>query len=150
MPKQTGKVFASVQATPKLGLDFDLVAISSSYVRGNENNAYAPDGTYYQGPGVSPGYATVNFFGHYDLTKWLQLAVQADNLFDRHYYTAGQLANTIFNAQGTVITRTRSRPTQTAPMPGAIPAQSVTFFTPGAPRRVWVELVVRGSENALP
>jgi outer membrane receptor protein involved in Fe transport len=142
IPQQTGKAFANLQATKKLALDFDLVAVSSAYVRGNENNAYVPDGTYYLGAGVSPGYAVVNFLGHYDLTKWLQLAVQVDNLFDRHYYTAGQLANTIFNAQGTVVTR--PFPEYTAgPYAGTYPAESATFFTPGAPRRAWVELRLR-------
>jgi outer membrane receptor protein involved in Fe transport len=142
VPKQTGKAFASVQATKKLGLDFNLVALSSSYVRGNENNAYVANSAYYLGPGVSPGYAVMNFFGHYDLTKWLQLAVQVDNLFDRHYYSAGQLANTIFNAQGMVVTRPFAAYTS-GPYAGNYPAQSATFFTPGAPRRAWVELLVR-------
>ena len=142
VPKHTGKAFALFQATPKLALDLDLVAISSSYVRGNENNAYAADGAYYLGPGVSPGYAAVNFLGHYDLTRRLQVALQVDNLFDRHYYTGGQLANTIFNAQGKVVTQPFPA-YATGPYAGNYPAESATFFTPGAPRRAWVELRFR-------
>lgn len=119
--------------------DLDEIVISSSYARGNENNAYQADGIYYQGPGVSPGYALTNFRAHYDLTKRLQLGVEVDNFFDRHYYTAAQLATTAFTAQGTV---------QTLPFPayavgqyaGSSPAQSATFFAPGAPRRAWAEL----------
>ena len=116
--------------------------MSSSYARGNENNAYKADGVYYLGPGVSPGYAVTNFRAHYDLTRHLQLAVQIDNLFDHQYYTAAQLANTALTA------RAHSRPALSAPTPpvpkpGSYPVQSATFFTPGAPRRAWVELRLR-------
>ena len=119
--------------------DLNEVAMSSSYARGNENNAYKSDGVYYLGPGVSPGYAVTNFRAHYDLTKHFQLALQIDNLFNRHYYTAAQLANTMLTAQGTVQSRPFPEYT-TGPDAGNYPVQSATFFTPGAPRRAWVEL----------
>jgi outer membrane receptor protein involved in Fe transport len=135
VPKQTGKAFVDVQATSKLSADLNLVAASSSYARGNENNAYRADGKYYLGPGVSPGYAVVNLAAHYDLSRRLQLAVQIDNLFDRHYDTAAQLATTGFTAQGAFIAR---------PFPayatGDYPLRHATFFAPGAPRRAWIEL----------
>jgi outer membrane receptor protein involved in Fe transport len=138
VPKQTGKAFLDWHPTAKLMLDADLVAISSSYARGNENNAYKPDGKYYLGPGVSPGYAVVNLQAHYDLTRKIQIVGQLDNLFDRHYYTAAQLGTTGFTAQGNFIAR---------PFPaysnGDFPLQSVTFFAPGAPRRAWAELRIR-------
>lgn len=139
VPKQTGKAYADIEVTKKLVLDFNEVAISSSYARGNENNAYQADGVYYLGPGVSPGYAITNFHAHYDLTRRLQLGVQIDNLFNHHYYTAAQLANTALTAQGAV----QSLPFPVyseGPYAGSAPAQSATFFTPGAPRRAWVEL----------
>jgi outer membrane receptor protein involved in Fe transport len=139
IPKQNGKAFADYQATKKLAFDLNEVAVSSSYARGNENNAYQADGVYYLVPGVSPGYAVTNFRAHYDLTKRLQLAVQIDNLFDKHYYTAAQLANTALTAQGTVQSLPFPAYT-TGPYAGSAPAQSATFFTPGAPRRAWVEL----------
>jgi outer membrane receptor protein involved in Fe transport len=139
VPKQDGKAYVNIQATSKFAIDFDLLAVSSSYARGNENNAYRSDNLYYLGPGVSPGYAVVNFLAHYDLTKHLQLAVQVDNLFDRHYYTAAQLANTILSGAGAVVTRPFPAYT-TGPFAGDFPAQSATFFSPGAPRRAWVEL----------
>jgi outer membrane receptor protein involved in Fe transport len=87
IPKQSGKAYADFQATSKLVFDFNEVVMSSSYARGNENNAYTADGVYYLGPGVSPGYAITNFRAHYDLTRHLQLAVQIDNLFNHEYYT---------------------------------------------------------------
>jgi outer membrane receptor protein involved in Fe transport len=140
--KNSGKAFMDFQATKKFMLDFGLIANSSAYVRGNENNAYQADGVYYLGPGVSPGYAVVNFAAHYDLTKHLQLAAQVDNLFDRHYYTAGQLENTPFTSKGTLNLQPFPAYT-TGPEAGSVPLQSATFFAPGAPRRAWVELKLK-------
>jgi len=140
--KQTGKGYLDFQATPKLGFDLDEVVVSSSYARGNENNAYQADGVYYLGPGVSPGYAITNFRARYDLTRHLQLSVQIDNLFNHKYYTAAWLSNTAVTSQGAV----QSLPFPvyaTGPDAGSAPAQSVTFFSPGAPRRAWVELRVK-------
>jgi len=142
IPKQTGKAYADFNLTSKLAIDLNEVAVSSSYARGNENNAYKADGVYYLGPGVSPGYGVTNFRAHYDLTKRLQLAVQIDNLFNLHYYTGAQLANTGLTAQGTFIARPFPAYT-TGDQAGNYPLQSATFFAPGAPRRAWVELRVK-------
>jgi len=142
IPKQSGKAYVDFEATSKLGFDLNEVAVSSSYARGNENNAYKADGVYYLGPGVSPGYAVTNFRAHYDLTKRLQLGVQIDNLFNSHYYTAAQLANTALTSQGTVIARPLPKYTD-GPYAGTYPVESATFFAPGAPRRAWAELRVR-------
>ncbi len=139
IPKQTGKAFASFAATKRLVFDLSEVTVSSSYARGNENNAYKADGVYYLGPGVSPGYAISNFLAHYDLTKHLQLRVQLDNLFNKQYYTVAQLAKSGLDAQGGVVTRPFPA-YGSGPQSGSFPAQSATFFAPGAPRRAWVEL----------
>ena len=142
IPKQTGKAYLDYQATSKLAFDLNEVAVSSSYARGNENNAYKADGVYYLGPGVSPGYAITHFRAHYDLTKRLQLALQIDNLFNSKYYTAAQLANTALTSQGAF----QSNPFpayESGPFAGSAPVPSATFFSPGAPRRAWVELKVR-------
>ncbi|HEY6342478.1 MAG TPA: TonB-dependent receptor [Bryobacteraceae bacterium] len=142
IPKHSGKAYMDIRATSRLGFDLDEVIASSEYARGNENNAYQPDGVYYLGPGIVPGYAITNARAHYDLTRRLQLAVEVDNIFDHHYYTAGQLANTGLTAQGTV--NTRPFPAYTSgPNAGSYPAQSAIFYGPGAPRRAWVELRVR-------
>ena len=138
IPKHTGKAYAIIQATKGLAFDLDEIVISSSYARGDENNAYQAGG-YYSGPGVSPGYAVTNFRAHYDLTKRLQIAVQIDNLFDKRYYTAAQLGNTAYTAQHTV-QATPFPAYADGPYAGNYPAQSVTFFAPGAPRRAWVDL----------
>ena len=130
---------------PPRNLRFDLneVVVSSSYARGNENNAYKADGVYYLGPGVSPGYAITNFRAHYDLTRHLQLAVQIDNLFDHEYYTAAQLANTSLTALGAFQAEPFPFTYTSGPYAGSSPVTSATFFSPGAPRRAWVELKLR-------
>ncbi len=139
IPKQSGKAFLDFQATPKLGFDLDEVAISSSYARGNENNAYQTDGLYYLGPGVSPGYAITNFRARYSLTKRLELGVQIDNLWNHKYYTAAWLSNTALSSTGAIQSLPFSA-YNAGPYAGNAPAQSVTFFSPGPPRRAWVDL----------
>jgi outer membrane receptor protein involved in Fe transport len=143
IPKQTGKAYLDYQAAKKLAFGLNQVVVSSSYARGNENNAYQADGVYYLGPGVSPGYAITNFRAHYNLTRHLQLALQVDNLFNHKYYTAAQLANTSLNARGAVQSDPFPFTYATGPYAGSSPVQSATFFAPGAPRRAWVELKLR-------
>lgn len=142
IPKQTGKAYMDIRATSRLFFDLNEVITSSEYARGNENNAYKADGTYYLGPGTVPGYAITNVRARYDLTKRLQLGVEVDNLFDHHYFTAGQLANTGVTAQGTVTTRPLPEYT-TGPFAGTYPAQSAIFYAPGAPLRAWVDLKLK-------
>jgi outer membrane receptor protein involved in Fe transport len=142
IPKQSGKAFANIRATSKLGFDIYEVVASSSYARGNENNAYKATGLYYSGPGYSAGYGVTNALAHYDINKHFQVVFQVDNLFDRHYATAAQLANTGLTAQGTFIARPFAA-YGAGPQAGNYPLQSVTFLSPGAPRREWVELRVR-------
>jgi outer membrane receptor protein involved in Fe transport len=142
IPQHTGKAYMDIRITSRLLVDLDEVINSSEYARGNENNAYQADGIYYLGPGTMPGYAITNLRASYDATKHLQLAVQAENLFDHHYYTAGQLPNTGLTAQGTVITRPLPEYT-TGPYAGSYPAQRAVFYSPGAPLRAWVELRVK-------
>ena len=59
------------------------------------------------------------------------MALQIDNLFNKHYYTAAQLANSGLTAQGTFIARPFPAYT-TGDQAGNFPLQSATFFAPGA------------------
>lgn len=122
------KVFADLKSTAKLSCDLDLVGVSSSFARGNENNQDQADGTYYLGPGAAPGYAIVNLGARFQVNRWLQVIAQINNVFDRHYYTTAQLGPAGFTDAGTFIAR---------PFPavnGEFPVQQATFFTPGGPR----------------
>jgi outer membrane receptor protein involved in Fe transport len=126
------KAFADLQLTPKLSADVDVIAASGVYARGNENNAHAPDGTYYLGPGTTPAYGIVNIGARYDLTRWLQVIAQVNNVFDARYYTASQLQATGFTGTGSYIAR------PFPPIGGEFPVQQATFYSPGAPTAYWI------------
>jgi outer membrane receptor protein involved in Fe transport len=131
------KAFANLRATKKLSLDFGLVAISSSYARGNENNAHSADGLYYLGTGTSPAYAVMNAGARYQVHRRLELFVTVNNLADRKYYTAAQLGPMAFAANGNFLAR---------PLPaesGEFPLVHSTFYAPGAPRAAWGGLRLR-------
>ncbi|MDR3702314.1 MAG: TonB-dependent receptor [Candidatus Sulfopaludibacter sp.] len=130
-PRNILKAYGDYQATSKLQVDLDFIAVGRSFARGNENNLDRPDGVYYLGPGFSPGYGVVNLAGHYQLRKRIQLFVEVNNLLDHHYYTAAQLGSTPFDNSGNFI------PRPFAPVDGNYPLRTTTFFAPGAPIGAW-------------
>jgi outer membrane receptor protein involved in Fe transport len=131
IPQHMLKAYADFQATKKLSVDLDFVAVSRSYARGNENNQSQPDGTYYLGPGSSPGYGVLNAAARYQLSKRFELNVEINNVLDHHYFTAAQLGPTAFNGQGAFVAQ---------PLPaidGVFPIVHATFYAPGAPIGAW-------------
>jgi outer membrane receptor protein involved in Fe transport len=138
IPSHLAKAYADVQVTSKLLVDLNVIGVSGSYARGNENNEHEPDGTYYLGPGRSSGYGLVNLGARYQVHRRVELFAQLNNLLDRRYYTGAQLGPTGFTAQGNFVAR---------PFPaasnGEYPVQQSTFFAPGAPRGAWVGLRLR-------
>jgi outer membrane receptor protein involved in Fe transport len=132
VPAHMLKAYAHVDVTPALAFDLDMVAASSSYARGNENNDHQADGSYYLGPGSAAGYAVLALGGSYRLKPWVQLLAQINNLLDRRYSTAAQLGPLGFTDNGNFIAQ---------PLPavnGEFPVRQGTFFAPGAPVRAWV------------
>lgn len=142
VPQHLLKLHADYMPLAKLTVSLNVVAISSSYARGNENNQDKPDGTYYLGSGRSPGYGIVNLGARYQLRPRFQLFIQANNLFDHHYYTAAQLGTTPYDNDGHFVAR---------PFPPVAgddgeenyPLRSTTFLAPGAPINVFGGLRVR-------
>ncbi len=132
IPRHMFKANVEVQVREDLSVDVDLVAVSSSFARGNENNRHEADGTYYLGSGSTPGYAVVNLGAAYRLKPWMQIVAQITNLFDRRYYTAGQLGPLGFTTSGAFIARPFSA------VNGQFPLRHATFYAPGAPVRMWV------------
>jgi len=131
IPQHMLKGYADIQITSKLSADISVLAVSSSYARGNENNLHEATVPYYLGPGTSPGYGVVNLGGRYQFKRWLQFFAQVNNLFNRRFYSAAQLGPTGFTETGNFIAR---------PFPavnGEFPVQQGTFFAPGAPIGVW-------------
>jgi outer membrane receptor protein involved in Fe transport len=132
IPSHMLKAYGDVDVTSRLSVDLNLIAVSSSYARGNENNRHEPDGEYYLGPGRAPGYGIVNLGARYRLKPWIQVLAQINNLLDRHYQTAAQLGPMGFTESGAFIAR---------PFPavdGEFPVRHSTFYAPGAPRRMWI------------
>jgi outer membrane receptor protein involved in Fe transport len=132
IPRHMFKAFADLQVVPKLSVDVDLIASSGVFARGNENNAHEPDETLYLGPGSTSPYGIVHIGVRYDLTRWLQVIAQFNNVFDTEYCTAAQLQATGFTASGNYVAR---------PFPavaGEFPIQQATFYAPGAPATFWI------------
>jgi outer membrane receptor protein involved in Fe transport len=132
IPRHMFKSYVHADLGSKLSFDADLVAVSGSYARGNENNRHEPDGVYYLGPGSTAGYAVVNLGTAYRLTSRVELLAQITNLFNRRYHTAAQLGPLAFTDTGAFIAR------PLPPIDGEFPVRHSTFYAPGAPLRMWI------------
>lgn len=132
-PRHIFKTFAEWQIVPQFSVSADLISVAGSYVRGNENNEHEPDGQFYIGPGRTGGYTVVNLGAELRPTPALKIFAQVNNLFDREYYTGGQLGSTGFNAAGNFVARPFAGPI----VDGERPLLGSTFFAPGAPRAYW-------------
>ena len=117
-----------------LSLDADMVAVAGMYARGNENGADRPDGLYYLGAGRTRPYAVVNLGGEIRPAGRLTLFAQVNNLFEKDYATAAQIAATGFDATGAFVARPFAAPA----IGGERPLLSSTFYAPGAPRSVQI------------
>jgi outer membrane receptor protein involved in Fe transport len=124
IPRHQGKFFADYQFSPKVSVGTDVIALSSMFVRGNENNAHRADGEDFIGKGETGAWAIVNLRATYQLTDQVQLFGRVNNVFDREYFNGGVLAENRFNAAGQFT--------------GA--EQGTTGFAPGAPRILWFGL----------
>ncbi|WCT73389.1 TonB-dependent receptor [Sphingomonas naphthae] len=134
VPRHIFKAGATLDATDRLTLSADMVAISGSFARGNENGEHKADGVYYLGSGRTKGYAVVNGGAEWRPVEGLKLFVEVENLFDKGYATAAQLGVTAFDAAGRFVARPFAAPV----IGGERPLVSSTFYAPGAPRSVWV------------
>jgi outer membrane receptor protein involved in Fe transport len=102
IPANTFKLRAGYAVTEALHVGAGLVAVSSQYSHGDENND-DPDGKV-------PGYALVDFDAQYRIGKRLTLALNVDNLFDRKYATYGLAGATSIYTLATQPFRTPAPP----------------------------------------
>jgi outer membrane receptor protein involved in Fe transport len=138
IPERSLKLSGRAQVTPRWQLGGELVAFSSQYVRGNENNRHQPgDATdsfgntrTFEGQGKTAGYAIVNLRTRYELGEGWQVFARLNNLFDKRYASGGALAENPFDAAGNFAT-------------SADDWRRETFSAPGAPRAAWVGLNYR-------
>lgn len=136
IPLHSIKLGIDWRANDRLSMSTDLVAFSSQYLRGNENNQHQ-SGTFsdrlgggprtFLGPGKAAGYGVVNLSARLKLDKEWELAARISNLFDHRYATAGALAENPFDARGSFQTNSSNWTRE-------------SFFSPGAPRSLYVAL----------
>ena len=133
IPEHSFKLALSHRTTERLRLGADLIAFSSQFVRGDENNQHQAgtaqalngEARTFLGSGTLGGYALVNLRAQYDLSGGWELFARINNLFDRRFATAGQLGENPFGASGQFQTNSDDWTRD-------------TFFAPGAPRAGWI------------
>jgi iron complex outermembrane recepter protein len=118
VPRQSLRLRLDLEPTERGSLGIALLAVGSSFSRGDENNLDAS--------GPVPGYAIVNLDGRYWLARGVQAFFRVDNLADRRYQTFGVLGRNVF----------------TGPDRSFNPAGAIyePFRGIGAPRGAWVGL----------
>lgn len=118
IPKHQFKLRGEWQALPNWVIGTNVVAFSSQYSFGNENNDD-------QGKGAKVrGYTVVNLDTRYGFgnTGW-ELFGRVNNVFDKEYYSAGMLGETFFSATGEFEDGEDARS---------------FLVSPGAPRAGWI------------
>ncbi len=135
VPLHTGRLLLDYAITPKLEIGGNLIAVSGSYLHGNENNANQAGGTngegaYIQGSGWIPGYLVVNLEGTWHANTHLDVFARVVNLFDRQYATGGFLTTNTFTPGGAFKTDPDTWTNENA-------------ISPGAPLGVWAGVRLR-------
>jgi outer membrane receptor protein involved in Fe transport len=135
VPEHQLKLRAQYAVTPDWTIGTNIVAFSSQYVRGNENNKHvantadclASNGTTLRGndqacgSGKISGYTVVNLDTQYNIGGGWKAFAKAINIFDQNYNIAGRLAETMFDASGNYGGEIKS-----------------LGLLPGAPRAGWI------------
>ena len=129
IPRNTGRLVLSYQLSEAWDLGGSLVAVSGSYLHGNENNANQPGGTngegaYIEGSGWIPGYAVINLESTYRIGRHVAIFARLVNLLDKAYSTAGFLTSSSFTPSGAFIADPANWTNENA-------------VSPGEPRAVW-------------
>jgi outer membrane receptor protein involved in Fe transport len=135
VPQHMFKLSSNYRVNADFSVNANMIAVGSSYARGNENNAHAPDGVLFLGPGKSGGYAVFNLGAQLQIEPALKLAGSIQNLFNRQYSTAAQLGASGFEASGNFVARPFAPPAANNDV-----VRHATFFAPGSPRTFWISL----------
>jgi len=116
VPKQLLKVRGVLAPAPAVSIGATLIAASSQYARGNENNR--------DPAGVVPGYAVLNLDARWQLDPAWQVFGNVTNLFNTRYQNFGILGANYFRGPGGTFA-----PALAMPEP---------FRAPATPFGVWV------------
>jgi len=115
LPRNTFR-FRSDWARGPFAAGLTVLAVSSQYARGDENNR--------DGNGPVPGYALVSLDGTWRADRSWEIFARVENLFDRAYQNFGILGSNYFRGAGHTF--------------DASLAASEQFRSPGAPFGVWI------------
>ena len=124
LPAHSLKLTLDTRPLPGWSVGAQLAAYASQFVRGNENNAHQADAVDFFGAGRVGGFAVVNLTTNWQLGGGWELFAKVSNLFDRRYASGGLLAESAFDARGTLRAPAEWRNEQ--------------FVAPGAPRALWI------------
>jgi outer membrane receptor protein involved in Fe transport len=119
VPRNTFKLRLGYDITPDWSVGSNVVAASSQYVRGDENNQ--------DSHGKIPGYTLVNLDTRYSIGRNWKVFAKVTNVFDRNYETFGLLGPNLFTGPGNSYS---SNPADWN--------ANDQFRSPGAPRAGWV------------
>jgi len=133
VPRNIFKLYGQYHPSSKLTAEIDILAVGSSFARGNENNLDQPDGIYYLGPGKSAGYGIGSLGARYQISNNFQLFVQMNNLLDKHYSTGAQLGTTPFDNNNHFV----AQPYGTPYGGDDVPIRSSSFQAPGTPFNIY-------------
>jgi outer membrane receptor protein involved in Fe transport len=108
IPRHTGRLILDYALGERWNIGGNIVAVSGSYLHGNENNANQAGasnaaGSRILGSGWIPGYAVVNLQTTFRVSDHAELFARLANLFDRRYATAGFLTGNAFAPDGSFI-----------------------------------------------
>ena len=135
VPRNIFKLYGQYSPSSKLIVVMDVLAVGTSFARGNENNLDQPDGVFYLGPGKAAGYGIGNIGARYQMTKRIQLFVQMNNLLDKHYSTGAQLGTTPFDDSDRFVAQPFGTPY--GDDPDSVPVRSSSFQAPGTPFNIY-------------
>jgi len=127
-PRHMLKASLDYQPVHRVFFNLNLISVSSSFARGNENNLHEPQDPYYLGTGRSAGYGIVNAGLRVEVYRNIEVIGELSNAFNKRYSTATQLGSTGFTGDARFIAR------PFPPIGGEFPVQQATFYAPGAPR----------------
>ena len=102
IPRQLLKLRGVWAMTPALSIGATMIAASSQYARGNENNL--------DPAGVVPGYAVVNLDARWQPDPRWELFANVTNLFNTRYQNFGILGSNFFRGPGNTFAPGLARP----------------------------------------
>ncbi len=130
IPKHQFKFRGAYDVTPQWSVGANLIAFSSKYMLGNENNAHQANSAACSsdsaeitcGSGKTAAYAIVNLDTQYNLGNGWRVFAKAINIFDKDYSSVGRLGSSHFDQNGTFNNY----------------GLGAAFVSPGAPQAGWV------------